>query len=219
MPRIEEPRHITEAWQAGKESMAKPNGRLVISMPPRHGKSGIAAMLIHDARTDWRRGIPFNENDPNAFYGRSVAYVTYSEPMAHHQVRRMTHGPQLAMGILDYDMPRPPRTFDVVVFDDLYKNRAEAEDSERGAYRMARVGQFLECLNPGGNAIMLGSRWSKRDVMGRLPGEWTRLDMPAVSETGEALWPEKFPVSELMSIKAAIGDASFAALFQQAPLV
>jgi hypothetical protein len=53
---------------------------------------------------------------------------------------------------------------------------------------------------------------------------WSVLSMPAIAETdepfrkaGEALWPSKFPVSELEPIRRESGGAVWASLYQQRP--
>jgi predicted phage terminase large subunit-like protein len=89
------------------------------------------------------------------------------------------------------------------------------------------------------------TRWDHQDVIGWLyeqelgeaPQQWTVLDLPAVAEEpaerpklpptctlipdwrqpGEALCPERFPLSELVKIRARLGAYWWAALYQQRP--
>lgn len=44
-----------------------------------------------------------------------------------------------------------------------------------------------------------------------------RLDLPAIDDAGNALWPERWPVSALERIKASIGARAWASLYQQRP--
>ena len=48
-------------------------------------------------------------------------------------------------------------------------------------------------------------------------GEWTVLDLPAISASGEALWPERFDLPRLDRIKQEIGPRAWSALYQQRP--
>jgi hypothetical protein len=93
--------------------------------------------------------------------------------------------------------------------------------------------------------VVVLTRWDHQDVIGWLyeqelgeaPQHWTVLDLPAIAEdpverpklpptctlipewrqTGEALCPERFPLSELIKIRARLGAYWWAALYQQRP--
>jgi predicted phage terminase large subunit-like protein len=41
--------------------------------------------------------------------------------------------------------------------------------------------------------------------------------MPAISEEGEALWPDRFNINRLNQIKAEVGEYWFSAMYQQSP--
>jgi predicted phage terminase large subunit-like protein len=83
-------------------------------------------------------------------------------------------------------------------------------------------------LKPGGRIILVTTRWHRDDLAGRLIGQdgWTVLRLPALAELGDplgrgegdALWPSWEGREVLLAKQEAIGPASFAALFQQAPL-
>jgi predicted phage terminase large subunit-like protein len=68
------------------------------------------------------------------------------------------------------------------------------------------------------------TRWNEDDLAGRLIAaqakggdQWEKLDLPALSEDGKALWPEKYSAERLGRIKAAIGPRDWTALYQQRP--
>jgi len=93
--------------------------------------------------------------------------------------------------------------------------------------------------------VIVLTRWDHQDVVGWLleqelgeaPQQWTVLDLPAIAEEpserstvpatcrliadwrrpGEALCPERFPLSELQKIRARLGPYWWAALYQQRP--
>lgn len=75
-----------------------------------------------------------------------------------------------------------------------------------------------------GAIIGICTRWHDDDWAGRIEkaerdgGEkWETLDLPAILSTGEALWPEKYPLPTLHRIKSAIGERDWSALYQQRP--
>ena len=93
--------------------------------------------------------------------------------------------------------------------------------------------------------VVVLTRWDHQDVIGWLleqelgeaPQHWTVLDLPAIAEepteraklpptctlipdwrpAGEALCPERFPLPELLKIRARLGAYWWAALYQQRP--
>jgi hypothetical protein len=93
--------------------------------------------------------------------------------------------------------------------------------------------------------VVVLTRWDHQDVIGWLyeqelgeaPQQWTVLDLPAIAEDlaerpklpptctlipdwrqrGEALCPERFPLPELLKIRARLGAYWWAALYQQRP--
>jgi hypothetical protein len=93
--------------------------------------------------------------------------------------------------------------------------------------------------------VVVLTRWDHQDVIGWLyeqelgeaPQQWTVLDLPAIAEDpaerpklpptctlipdwrqpGEALCPERFPLPELIKIRARLGAYWWAALYQQRP--
>ncbi|MGB3330898.1 MAG: phage terminase large subunit, partial [Thermomicrobiales bacterium] len=79
-------------------------------------------------------------------------------------------------------------------------------------------------LEPGGAIIVTATRWHEDDLTGRLldaaehGGEqWRVLHMPAIDDEGEALWPDRWPVAALESIKSAVGTRAFTAQYQGRP--
>jgi len=73
------------------------------------------------------------------------------------------------------------------------------------------------------------TRWHEDDLVGRLlrehAGEWTLVNLPALAEPndplgrveGEALWPERYDVAALSTIKTTVGARTFEALYQGHP--
>lgn len=75
-----------------------------------------------------------------------------------------------------------------------------------------------------GAIVLIMTRWNEDDLAGRLIAaqknggdQWEVLDLPALSEDGKALWPEKYSAERLGRIRAAIGPRDWTALYQQRP--
>jgi len=71
----------------------------------------------------------------------------------------------------------------------------------------------LQRLMPGGAIIIVMTRWSKLDLTGQIVSQmnkedgvdqWEVVDFPAIKDDGEALWPEFWPVEELLAKKAGM---------------
>lgn len=117
-----------------------------------------------------------------------------------------------------------------LVIDDPYKNRAQAESA---AYQRMVVDWWGDVANtriePGGSIFVFHTRWTTNDLIGHIlsgedAAEWTWLCMPALADDplpgrdlGSALWPDRWPVEELLSKKAAVGPYTWASLYQGRP--
>jgi len=112
-------------------------------------------------------------------------------------------------------------TTGIQVVDDPYKNPEEAESP----VMRAKVWDWYEGVarnrvEPGGSRIVCHTRWHPDDLIGRLlreePGKWEYINLPAVEDfseeafeayrrglapiesIGRALWPEFWPLEELV---------------------
>lgn len=231
---------------------------LIISMPPRHGKS----MFISQYFIAWYMG-----NNPN----NQVILTSYEAGLAGlfgGRVRdAMTEfGPELwgldvrpdkraatdweltgrdAMGIPVVGGMRSAgvgtgvtgRGGDLIVIDDPFKDAMQANSP---LYRNRVWSWYLSTLfprrEPGAKQICVMTRWNEDDIIGRLINEtdeqdgarWTTLFLPAIyddeknpdplgREIGDALWPERWPLEELMRIKATMTPYWWGSLYQQRP--
>ncbi len=125
---------------------------------------------------------------------------------------------------------------DFIIIDDPVKNRDEANSV---AFRDRLWEWFTSTLYTrleGEGAILLTlTRWHEDDLAGRIleqmssenKEKWTVLSLPAICEEkpaaydcrkpGEALWPKKFDIKRLDSIRQTIGSYDWSALYQQKP--
>jgi len=122
---------------------------------------------------------------------------------------------------------------DILIGDDLFKSRAEADSATvRQSVWEWYTSTLYTRLSPGGGILIIGTRWNVDDLSGRLleaerMGEgdkWRVINFPAIAEcdekyrkAGEALHPERYPLEQLLSIKKAIGNRDWEALYQQHP--
>lgn len=126
---------------------------------------------------------------------------------------------------------------DYLIIDDPVKNRKDADSI---AYRETVWNWYTSTLytrleKDAGILITL-TRWHEDDLAGRLiaaakadplADQWTIINFPAVREDmetpqdprelGAALWPEKYDLKALNSIKVTVGSREWNALYQQRP--
>lgn len=216
--------------------------RLMIFMPPRHGKSELAskrfpAWLL--GRNPHRQIIAASYNsDLASDFGRTVrnavAEPEYAEvfpgvtlaPDSHAATRLNTNsgGAYVAAGV---GTAITGRGADVCLVDDPFKDREEADSERRRelVWDWYRSTLFTR-LMPGGAICLIQTRWHEDDLAGRLlerqgrkdeGGEWEVLELPAIDRNGEALWPAWYPVDVLERIRDTIGQREWSALYQQRP--
>ena len=119
---------------------------------------------------------------------------------------------------------------DVLVIDDPHSEQEAAV----GAYNPEVYDKVYEWytsgprqrLQPGGAIIIVMTRWSKRDLTGQIiksatqkegANEWEVIELPAITPSGNALWPEFWELSELEALKAELPTAKWNAQYQQNP--
>lgn len=212
--------------------------RLMIFMPPRHGKSELATVRY----PVWRL-----QRDPSL----SVIIGAYNKTLAESFSRKSR---RIAERYLQLDTERKAadewmttaggvfraagvgtgvtgKGAKLIIVDDPVKSREEANSQ---AYR-DRVWNWYRDdlytrLEPGGAIVLIMTRWHESDLAGRIlesedAASWTVLNLPALAEEGDALgrmpgaalWPERFDEADLERIRTVLGTPSFAALYQQRP--
>ncbi len=219
--------------------------RLVILMPPRHGKSLLATQMFpawYLGRHPERFVISASYGqDLSDDFGRKVRNLI-SSPI--HQVLFPTcRLADDAASMRRFNIPAGGSYFAVgrggsitgrgahlLILDDLLKDREEArsETFRRNLYEWYANVAYTR-LQPGAAIVLIQTRWHEDDLAGRLLKEhanenWVVLSLPAIAEVdepfrraGEPLWPEKFPLLDLQRIRQSIGSAAWASLYQQRP--
>ena len=121
---------------------------------------------------------------------------------------------------------------DILIIDDPIKDRAQAASKTiRDSIWDWYTSTAYTRLSPGGGVIVMATRWHTGDLIGRLiqrmgEGDTFRIvNYPAIAEhdelhrkAGEALHPERYPLSTLLQIQKTIGSRDWEALYQQHPV-
>jgi predicted phage terminase large subunit-like protein len=214
--------------------------RLMIFMPPRHGKSElaskrfpawylgrnpdrqvIAASYNSDLATDFGRQVRniFREQRfQNAFPETSLA----EDSQAANRWNTNKGGSYVAVGV---GAAVTGRGAHVLLLDDLIKDREEADsENRRNLIWNWFTSTAYTRLMPGGAIVVIITRWHEDDIAGRLleaeakgGDKWDKLILPAIMSDGSALWPDRYDIDALNRIKRAIGPRDFSALYQQEP--
>ena len=229
-------RLIAEKLEAVERGEIK---RLMIAMPPRHGKSElasrrfpawfmgrnadkqiIAASYNSDLANDFGREVRNIVNSPEF---RTLFDVTLADDSkAANRWHTDTGGMYVAAGV---GTAITGRGADILLIDDPFKDREEA-DSE---IRRQRVWDWYTStaytrLMPGGAVIVINTRWHDDDLSGRLIYEqgngdkWDVLSLPAIDAQDKALWPEWYPLERLEQIRSVLPARDWNALYQQNPI-
>lgn len=214
----------------------------MVFMPPRHGKSEKASKRFPSwylGRNPSRQIIAASYNSELATdFGREVRNIVASpefgevfpsvtlrpDSRAADRMNTDAGGAYFAAGV---GTATTGRGAHLGLIDDPFKDRQDA-DSE---LQRSRVwdwyrSTFYTRLMPGGAIVLTQTRWHEDDLAGRLleqqgriedGGQWHVLELPAIAETGEALWPEWYDLSALARIRDSIGQREWSALYQQQP--
>lgn len=237
-PGYMEPRHLLPMTSILEQWKERPFNA-VFSCPPRHGKTEtimhfVAWVLAHDptitiAYTSYQEDIALSKSRKMQTYARAAGVE-----LATHGVkewRTLQGGGLLATGI---GGPLTGHGVTILIVDDPVKNRASAESSgaREGTWEWFNDVAFTR-IEPGGSCAVIQTRWHDDDLAGRLIKsighpqddktganrvEWQSVHLPAINEEGIALWPERWPVEELLKKRSQVGEYGWASLYQGQPV-
>ena len=231
-----------------KQVENKESPRLMLFMPPRHGKSTLASIAF----PAWHLGRHPNHEFISCSYSGSLA-MSFSR-----KVRQLLREP-LYKNIFDKTrLDKDSQSVEswnttngggyvsagvgggitgkganVLLIDDPVKNREDAEsDHNRDLIWDWYTSTAYTRLSPGGGVLVILTRWHDDDLAGRLlrfaeegADQWEVVKYPAIAEEdedyraeGDALHPERYAVDALDQIRKAIGPRDWSALYQQNPV-
>ena len=214
--------------------------RLMITMPPRHGKSELASRRFPSyamGRYPQKQIIAASYNsDLASDFGREVRNIVDSpefhnlfpdtslsaDSKAANRWHTNKGGMYVAAGV---GTAITGRGADILLIDDPFKDRQEA-DSEITRQRVWDwyTSTAYTRLMPGGAVVVINTRWHDDDLSGKLLAEadrggdkWEVLSLPAIKD-GNALWPEWYPLERLEQIRSVLPARDWNALYQQNPI-
>ncbi len=213
--------------------------RLMICMPPRHGKSELASRRFpgwYLGRNPDRQVIAASYNgDIAGDFGRDVRNIV-AEPefgalfamrlaidsRAANRWHTTGGGMYVAAGV---GTAITGRGAHLLLIDDPFKDRKEADsESQRQDVWDWYTSTAYTRLMPGGAIVVINTRWHDDDLSGRLLEQaknggdrWEVVSLPAIDEKGNALWSDRYPIDRLLRIKAVLPERDWTALYQQQP--
>lgn len=215
--------------------------RLLISIPPRHGKTELVSIRF----PAWYLGRYPDARVIGASYGAELAEdfgrkarAVFSDP----RFAQVWPGVKVARdssAALRWDIegrrggyvgagvggPLTGRGADLLLIDDPIKNRQEAEsETTRQAVWDWYTSTAYTRLEGRGAVAVIATRWHEDDLIGRLLAaekdggdRWRVVNLPALDEQGQALWPDKFSAALLGQIRVNVGPRDFESLYQGRP--
>ncbi len=238
-------RHLLLLEEYILKAVSSRSGRLIINLPPRHGKSEFMSKFLPTwflgTFPDKRVILTSYESSFAQSFGRSVmgllkdSYDVFGEKIEknHGSVSDFgLEGRRGGMYSIGAGGAITGKGADLLIIDDPVKNDAEAmsQTYRDNVYEWFKATAFTR-IEPGGTVILIMTRWHEDDLAGRLlkdePDKWTLLNMPAIAEEndilgrapGEALWAERYDLEKLQEIRDTIGTFWFSSLYQQRPYI
>ena len=217
--------------------------RLIINMAPRHTKSEFASYLL----PSWYLGkFPkkkviqtSNTADLAVNFGRKVRNLVISEQYAevfpNVSLRQDSKaagrwatnhdGEYFAIGV---GGTVTGKGADLLIIDDPHSEQ-EATLGDPSVFD--KVFEWYtsgprQRLQPGGAIVVVMTRWSDRDLTGKIISEaakrdkheeWEVIELPAIMPSGNPLWPEFWSLKELEALREELPPSKWNAQYQQQP--
>lgn len=213
--------------------------RLIVTMPPRHGKTWTASHLFPSwflGRNPERYVIAATyAQDYADDIGRAVRNILADPAFAEvfpecrlatdsQSVRRFATSQDGLYFSVGAGGPITGRGADLLLIDDPIKGREDADsEAMRRHLRDWYTSVAYTRLMPGGRVVLIQTRWREDDLAGWVLKEhahegWETVDFPAVLPNGEPLWPERYDDAALALIKRTLPSRDWHALYMQKPV-
>ena len=214
--------------------------RLIVNMPPRHTKSEFASHLFpawmmgknpklkiiqttHTAELSYNFGRKVRGLFEQDEFKDVFPNVTLSQDSkAAGRFNTNKGGEYFAAGV---GGAITGRGADLLIIDDPHSEQdALSQTAMDNAYEWYTSGP-RQRLQPGGAIVVVMTRWSTKDLTGKLMNaqtdpkadQWEVIEFPAVLNN-EAMWPEFWNVDELEGVKASLSEQKWQAQWQQKPV-
>jgi predicted phage terminase large subunit-like protein len=219
--------------------------RVIINMPPRHTKSEFASFLLPAwflGKYPGKKIIQTSNTAELAVgFGRKVRNLVDSEQYAKifpnvnlrsdskAAGRWATNagGEYFAIGV---GGTVTGKGADLLIIDDPHSEQ-EAALAATSPEIFDKVYEWYtsgprQRLQPGGSIVVVMTRWSKKDLTGRIiqssidkegNDDWEVIDFPAILPSGNPLWPEFWSLEELLALQSELPAGKWNAQYQQSP--
>jgi predicted phage terminase large subunit-like protein len=214
--------------------------RLMIAMPPRHGKSQMGSYLFpaylmgrvpksklivgsHTAELSQRFGRMIRNLVSEDRYKDVFPDMTLSaDSKAAGRWDTSQGGEAFFIG---KGGAMTGRGGDIVILDDILDEQdAQSDTAMDNTFEWYTSGP-RQRLQPNGSIIVINTRWRTDDLTGRLlrmqgqprSDHWEVLEFPAILPSGKPLWPQYWSLLELEKVRTAIGQRKWNAQWQQTP--
>jgi predicted phage terminase large subunit-like protein len=212
--------------------------RLMLFVPPRHGKSEMVTVRYPVYRLKRDPGIrvifgAYNQTLAEKFSRKSRKIARDQLSLSRERTAAEDWETEAGGGVRAVGVGGgiTGQGGDLIIIDDPVKSRKEANSK---TYRDTVYDWYTDDLytrlEPNAAIILIMTRWHEDDLAGRILASedgpnWTVINLPAEAEKddplsrepGEALCPDRYPLSELIKIKRVLGK-SYYALYQQRPM-
>lgn len=237
-------KHLLYASTIIASAVQKGGARIIVSVPPRHGKSELLSVWTPiwflDRWPDKYVLLTSYGADLAIGFGRRVRdTILERQDILNVKLRKdrqrvnsfltTGRGGMFSVGV---GGPITGRGGDLFLIDDYVKN---FKDANSEAARRDTLDWFASTaytrLEPNANIVILATRWNIKDLIGALksnPGsnKWLIIELSAIAEKndllgrkeGEALWPERYGIEALQGIKDTLGTYFWQSLYQQHPI-
>jgi predicted phage terminase large subunit-like protein len=214
--------------------------RLIIAMPPRHGKSQLGSYLfpayLMGKMPQAKLIVGSHTAELAQRFGRMIRNLVEEESYSSLFPNTMLSADSKAAGRWSTSLggeaffigkggAMTGRGGDVIILDDILDEQDAISDTA-----MENTWAWYESgprqrLQPGGTLILINTRWKTDDVAGRLlkmqsnikADQWEVLEFPAILPSGKPLWPDFWKLEELEKVKFSIGLSKWNAQWQQQP--
>lgn len=227
--------------------IARGGGRIMISLPPRHGKSWFTSQWLPAWFLSlWpHKRVLLSTYEANfaATWGRRVRNIIKEKghrvgiSLAEDSAASNNWETTMGGGMVTAGVGGPitGKGADLGLIDDPHKNWQEAQSATiRTTIKEWFDSTFYTRLEPGGTIIILHTRWHEDDLIGYLMREktsdgWFHIRITALAEDwngehdvlgrkpGEALCPQRYNEEALNRIRLNMSPMMWNALFQQRP--
>lgn len=237
-------KHLLYASTIIASAVQKGGARIIVSVPPRHGKSELLSVWTPiwflDRWPDKYVLLTSYGADLAIGFGRRVRdTILERKDILNVRLRGDSQrvnsflttgrGGMFSVGV---GGPITGRGGDLFLIDDYVKN---FKDANSEAARRDTLDWFASTaytrLEPDASIVILATRWNIKDLIGALksnPGtnKWLVIELSAIAEKndllgrkeGEALWPERYGLEALQGIRDTLGTYFWQSLYQQHPI-